>query len=241
MALLTRSRSFAPSIRQLIRQLRRFPLGPGECRGIGHARLAPNNLHIRAVGIVEGRDRHGLHIADRSVRSSFQLRAAPDLSERRFRRRKEGEVVEPTAPEHLSGRLRKRWSGEDLERMKDGRGPDLQKGMSHSFLGHVERLSRVEYSLVERRKSLDVLREECDVVDPVNEFCNSAQGASFSWCAPLPRDAPRRRLPSTQSPRPRLGGASSLARARCEACTDCSKSSTPSCELSGPTTELRQG
>ena len=69
--------------------------------------------------------------------------------------------------------------------MEDGRRSHLQKDVPHALLGHVERLPRVEDALVEGRKTVDVLSQECHVVNAVDEVFDATQNVSFPPNAPV--------------------------------------------------------
>lgn len=49
--------------------------------------------------------------------------------------------------------------------MEDRRGADLEEHVPYALLGHVERLSRLEHALVEAHETVDVFREEGQMVD----------------------------------------------------------------------------
>jgi hypothetical protein len=54
--------------------------------------------------------------------------------------------------------------------MEDGGGTDREKDMPNALLGHIDGLRRVEDALVKRRQTVDVLRQERDVVHAFDEL-----------------------------------------------------------------------
>jgi hypothetical protein len=62
-----------------------------------------------------------------------------------------------------------RRSLEDLERVQNRRGPNLEKRVAQPLLGHIECYLGIEYAHVEREQAIHVLGQEGDVMNAFDE------------------------------------------------------------------------
>lgn len=78
-------------------------------------------------------------------------------------------MIQATPLEHRPRSRRQSRAVDDLERMQHRGRPELEEDVPYALLGHVERLLGVEDSPVERDKSVDVRRQERNVVNALDE------------------------------------------------------------------------
>jgi hypothetical protein len=113
---------------------------------------------------METHDPRRPHIADVSVGHPLRLEPTTNLAEGFLGGCQEGEVVETSSLKHRAARRGRSGSAQELERMQNGGPAHLYESVPYALLRHVERHPSVECPLVERRETVEIVRQERNVV-----------------------------------------------------------------------------